>query len=584
MHHLKFKVSFQGHMLYPLVCLIGIILLDSCSESKSDQLSKALVIENVNLISMESDQIVPNQSIIIVDDLIDAIGHYEKIEYPKGSMVINAKGKFLIPGLSDMHVHIDHPDVLKVNLAFGITTIMNYRGLPEHLILRELASDNKIFSPNIYTTGDYMEGYPATVPGFLSFDNSRDARKSVEEQKDKGYDFIKVYRNLDTLMHRAICNEASKNQLTVVGHLSPDISLQQSLAAGQKVISHAEELMYFFDNENDTTRIDELNELLNEYDITFTPNLTIFRSLPLQVQKLDSINSQPFVKYLQPALYQSWRKEFNFNHSRGEEWALFMWDRFRFLQKVTTEIHNAGVQLLASTDAPTSGAFPGIALHNELKEFVEIGLSPYEALKTATVEPGKFIKKHVKNSRDFGLIKKGYRADLLILDKNPLEDIQNTRMIHGLIKNGYWYPRDSLEMQLADLYEVYKKIDPLVKSIEEAIENQDIDLARDIFAQGKANFEDQSFLGYYTMWYAGYRFLYENRKLTDNPDRAEKAAKFYTMYLDQYPEMHGSHYLLGMAFKAQKDTLNAIKSFEESLKLHPFNPYARNQINLLRNK
>ena len=558
--------------------LFTVLLFSSCSNSKSTKVEDVFVLKNINLISMESDQVISNQSIVIKNSIIDYVGSLDDAQYPKNTKVIDGQGKFVIPGLSDMHMHIDHPDILKVNLAYGITTVMNYRGLSEHLILKEKAARNEIFSPNIYTTGDYMEGYPATVPGFLSFDNADDARKSVQNQKEKGYDFIKLYRNLDTLMHQAICKEAAKNDLTVVGHLSPNISLQQSLETGQKVIAHTEELMYFFNNENDTTRIDNLIDLLEQHDVSYTPNLSIFRSLPQQVQNLDSINSQAHLKYLQPAIFQSWRKEFNYNHSRGEDWANFMWARFGFLQEVTRKIKNAGIQILSSTDAPTSGAFPGLAVHDELKEFVKIGFTPYEALRTATIEPGIFIKKYVEDSENFGMIKKGYRADLLLLDQNPMENIENTRTILGVIKNGKWYPKDSLQSELDKLYTVYQKVDPYVKSIEQAVANEDIDLARDIFTRGQKTFEDQLFLGYYTMWYAGYSFLYENRKLTDDPDRAEKAIKFYRMYLDQYPELHGSHYLLGMAYKAKKDTINAVKSFEESLRLHPYNPYARKQL------
>jgi len=565
-----------------LLILILVLLFSSCSDSKSIEQDDVLVLDNINLISMESDQVQSGQSIVIKNNIIEYVGSKEDVQYPKNAKVIDGQGKFVIPGLSDMHMHIDHPDILKVNLAYGVTTVMNYRGLSEHLILREKAAKNEIFSPNIYTTGDYMEGYPATVPGFLSFDNADDARKSVKNQKEKGYDFIKVYRNLDTLMHQAICEEAAKNNLTVVGHLSPNISLQQSLEAGQKVISHTEELMYYFENENDTSRIDDLIELLKQHDISYTPNLSIFRSLPLQVQNLDSINSQTHLKYLQPAIFQSWRKEFNYNHTRGEEWANFMWARFAFLQEVTRKIKDAGIQILSSSDAPTAGAFPGIAVHDELKEFVELGFTPYEALKTATIEPGIFIKKYIEDSDNFGLIKEGYRADLLLLDHNPIENIENTRTILGVIKNGEWYPKDSLEKEMDNLYNVYKDVSPIVKSIEKEIENENVDLAYEIYTQGRSQHNDQLFLGYYTMWYAGYRFLYENRKLTDDPNRAENAIRFYKMYLDQYPELHGSHYLLGIAYKAKKDTVNAVKAFEESLKLHPYNPYALNQLEKLK--
>ncbi|MDT0606020.1 amidohydrolase family protein [Croceitalea rosinachiae] len=531
---------------------------------------------------MEYDKVISGHGIIIKNKTIDYVGILSDNMYPRNSKIIDGQGKYVIPGLSDMHMHIDHPDVLKVNLAYGVTTVMNYRGIPEHLALRDASSRNEIFSPNIYSTGDYMEGYPATMPGYLSFNNVDDARKSVQNQKEKGYDFIKVYRNLDTLMHKAICEEASKNNLTVVGHLSPNISLQQSLEAGQKVIAHTEELMYYFNNENDTTRIDDLINLLKKHNITYTPNLAIFKSLPLQVQKIDSITSQDYIKYLQPAIFQPWRKEFNYNYSRGKAWAKFMWERFVFLQKVTKKINEAGIPVLTSTDAPTSGSFPGLAVHQELKEFVSIGFTPYEALKTATVAPGKFINESLNNSEKFGLIKKGYRADLLILDKNPIENIENTQTIFGVIKYGEYYSKSTMQNVLDTLEAVYKDITPIVKSIEEEIANGDVEKAYEIFKQGRSKYNDQSFLGFYTMWYRGYRFLYQNRRLTENMDQAEKAVQFYKMYQEQFPEFHGSYYILGVAYSAKKDTVNAINSFRKSLELHPHNPYVSNRLEQLK--
>ena len=572
-----------NRLLINRLCLLCamIALCISCDSPSANVSKEVWVLKDVHLISMESDQVVPGQTIVIVDDLIHDVGPSDMIDIPEDATIIDGKGKFLIPGFCDMHMHIDHPDVLSVFLSYGVTTVMNYRGLEEHLVLREKAAQNQIFSPNIYTTGDYMEGYPATMPGFLSFDNPNDARQSVISQKEKGYDFIKVYRNLDSTLHNAICDEAAKNNLTVVGHLSPDISLEQSLDAGQKVIAHTEELMYFFNNENDTSKIDDLVDLLNQYEITYTPNLNIFRSLFLQVENLDSINNLEQLKYLQPALFQSWRKEFNYNNPRGEDWAKFMRARFEFLQLVTQKIKEAGIQILASTDAPTSGAFPGISLHDELKELVEIGFTPYEALRTATVEPGIFIQKNVRGARQFGMIKNGYRADFLLLDENPLEKIENTRTIAGVSRNGLFYSKDSLVQRLNRLESVYQEVDSFVRSIENAIFEENIQTATEQYAQAKAKFPDQTFLGYYTMWYAGYRFLYQNRKLTENEKKADSAVKFYQIYLNEYPDLHGSHYVLGMAYKAKKDTLKSINSFENSLKLHSFNPYAKRQLESL---
>ncbi len=568
------KISIKSFHLISLLFLVF-----SCNSEEYQP--KHIFIKNVHVISMDSPEIIYNQNVLIENSVIKKIMPDSYFSVPPNTTIINGNNKYLIPGLSDMHMHIDHPDILKVNLAFGITSVMNYRGLPEHLELREKANTNQIFSPNIYTTGDYMEGYPATFPGFLSFNSPEEAKLSVRKQKELGYDFIKVYRNLDTLMHQAICEAAAENNMTVVGHLSPDISPEQSFKAGQKVVAHAEELMYFFNYENDERKIDDLISLMKKYQVIHTPNLTILKSLPLQVENLDSINSQKEIPYLHPTLFQSWRKENNYNNPRLQEWANFMKARFIFLQKVTKAIHDAGIPVLTSTDAPTAGAFPGLAVHQELEELVAIGLSPFEALKTATITSGQFIKQHLNDSILFGQIKEGYRADLLLLEKNPLEDISNTQSIRGVIKNGVWYSKENLVRELDSLKTKYKKISPFVLSIEKNINQGQIEKARQIYDEAKMKYPYEIFLGYYVMGYAGYRFLYQNRRLTTDPDRAKKAVQFYKMYSEDYPNMHGSYYLLGMAYKAQRDTTKAIQNFNKSLELHPFNPYARRRLDEL---
>ena len=568
--------------LYPSLALVVLALLGISCFSNQTISPPSIAITNVNVIPMQMEEVLYDQTIVITGNMITAVGSSSKITIPEEAIIIDGKDKFLLPGLCDMHIHIDHSDILKVNLAYGVTTVMNYRGLPEHLILKEQSKANQILSPNIYNTGDYMEGYPATFPGFLSFDNNEEAKISVHEQKKAGYDFIKVYRNLDTLMHLAICQAAKENKLTVVGHLSPDIDIEQSFKAGQKVVAHAEEVMYFFNNENKIEQIDELIQLFKKYDVTYTPNLALFESIINQVENLDSITSLSHMQYLHPALFQSWRKENNYNYRRGaKKWTFFMKERNAFLREVTRRMQEGGVNILASTDAPTVAAFPGLAVHEELEAMTEVGFTPYQALRTATVSPGEFISKHTTDTVPFGTIEIGSRADLILLDKNPLTDISNTKSILGVIKNGGWYPQSHLQSELDTLAAHYKKIENAVRSIETAVYDDDISTASKIYYETKASYPSDMYLGYYVMGYGGYRFLYQNRSITTDSIQAQKAIDFYTMYANDYPNMHGSHYLLGLAYLAKRDTTNAIKRFEQSMELHPYNPYAKNRLEQL---
>ncbi|MEO0341712.1 MAG: hypothetical protein AAF242_21215, partial [Bacteroidota bacterium] len=171
-------------------------------------------------------------------------------------------------------------------------------------------------------------------------------------------------------------------------------------------------------------------------------------------------------------------------------------------------------------------------------------------------------------------IKAGYRADLLLLDENPIEDISNTTSIAGVIKNGQWFTNDEMQIELNKLSAHYEKLAPIVLKIENLVSQGEVKAAYEIHDKAKQSYPTDPFLGYYVMGYRGYQFLYQNRRLTTDSLQAEKAALFYEMYARDYPDMHGSYYFQGLSAKAQKDTSKAIGYFNKSLSLHPSNPYA----------
>ena len=559
---------------FALAIMFALSIIVSSCDTPGDQY---LLIDQVNVITMNDPELITNGQVLMRDGIIQELG--TNIKIPKNTRVIHGQGRYLIPGFNDMHMHIDHADVLLVNLAYGVTSVMNYRGLAEHLVLKEQSLRDSVLSPFIYNTGDYMEGYPATFPGFLSFDDTTDAKNAVRAQKEAGYDFIKVYRNLDSAMHRVICRTAKEEGLIVVGHLSPDIAVEQSLRNGQKVIAHTEELMYFFNYLNDSSRIDELTELLKDYGAIYTPNLGIFRSIITQVRNIDSLNDQTYIKYLHPALFQSWRKENNYNHSRGLEFADFMEERFGFLRYVTKALWDSGIPMYTSTDAPTAGAFPGLAVHQELQEFVEIGLTPYQALTTATRLPGEFILEHTADTIPSGMIKAGYRANLVLVDENPLEDISHTQGIQMVIKNGVPYSKKYLDSRLETIAANYQQVDQQVRHIEKLISEDSIEAAHQQFFKYQAMDTSQLLVGYYTTGFAGYRYLYDNRSFTKDPEQASKAVKLYQIYAQSFPDLHGSYYFLGLAHQLKGDTLAAQKNYKRSLDLHPGNPYVKRRLN-----
>lgn len=454
-----------------LALLLALPLKLGCSpdqdvEARAPEDSVTVFLD-VRVVPMDRARVLEHQTVLVRNGLITELGPSGTIEVPPEARLIDGRGRYLLPGLTDFHVHLRSTDELRSYLTYGVTTVVHMSGAmpgaPDLLRYREELARGERLGPTLFTTGPILDGDPPIFPGVsVVVTTPRAARQAVAEQKRAGYDFIKVYNNLTPEVLAAVAEAAEAQGMAVVGHVPRKAgrarALQQALGAGQDLIAHGEEYFftYFYRDVDrlldqgrvpypDETRIPEAVRLTREAGAAVTPNLAFVAMTRKQLDSLEAVLADPETRYLHPEVLEMWRAQNPTRRADLERFDRREQAKYAFLKRLTKALHEAGVPLLVGTDASAAGVFPGRSAHLELQELVAAGLTPYEALAAATRNPGTFVDEHVPSAEPFGTIAPGQQANLVLVQENPLEDIHQTRSIHGVMILGRWLTRAELE-------------------------------------------------------------------------------------------------------------------------------------------
>lgn len=458
------------------LCLVlTLLFVDACSGSGSAgdlQIDRDLAVVDVTVIPMDSDRVVPHQTVIVRDGLIGELGPSATVKIPAGAERIDGTGFYLMPGLIDAHIHLRDPSELLSYLAHGVTTVVQLSGpsgnIPNVAELREGVGRGGTLGPTIYMSGRILDGDPPIFPGVSTIVRTPDeAKEAVQAQLAAGVDLIKVYNNLRTDQLRAVTSVAHEHGLTVWGHI-PRIdgratALQRALAAGLDVIAHGEEVfftMLYRDVEGQLDRelvptvdpelMTQAVRLIQEHGVTVIPNLSFVTMTRAQLDDVERVWTDPEAQFLHPTVQNMWRQQNPTTRADLGRFDLRERGKQTIVRAFTRALNEAGVPLLLGTDASAPGMFPGKAAHIELLELVAAGLTPYQALATGTSNPGRFLYRRVRPSSPFGTVTAGSRADLVLLSANPLTDILHLARIAGVVVRGKWYSRvqiDSIRME-----------------------------------------------------------------------------------------------------------------------------------------
>lgn len=398
----------------------------------------------INVIPMTGGTVLSNQTVIVQDGLIDEIGPADLVKVPRRANEIDGTGKYLIPGLIDLHAHLfggrnGNPQLLNLYLSQGVTSILNLRGSKGILDLGAQIDSGELIAPEIYQ-GSPIQGNISPTPA-----THKEGADAVRQFKEEGYDFIKVYNYIPPDGYKGIMDTAAELNMPVIGHTVREVGFEGVLAARQN-FAHMEEIVYgAFKDGLDESRIPEVTQQVKDAGVSIVTTLTVYHNIIRQMEDLDTVLDDPGVEHLPPAMGDTWNADKN-EYTNGftmEEIDERIRPTFAFLQKLTAAFHEAGIPILMGTDACVTGTVPGHSAHDELFELTNCGLSNYEALAAATSEAAQFLR-----ADDLGTIQPGKRADLILLNANPLEDITNSRQIQGIMTRGLYHEQNEIQAKL----------------------------------------------------------------------------------------------------------------------------------------
>lgn len=438
-------------------------------------------IQNVSVITMKSDEILHNQTVFVEDGLIIKLEKAKQSRIDSSYTLINGSGKFLMPGLFDMHLHFlmeqgahrnTNETELKLMLANGITTARIMAGHPAFLEAREKVKLNKWIGPELKVASPQLVGrwpWATDFKNYESVTSADQAANAVKRFKAEGYDAIKVTFMIAPEVYDAVAAKAKSENIQLVGHVGPRVLLPRALAAGQQIehmdmfietllpdtsYNHGQSVSDFNIYSKaawqtlphlDESKIPSLAHRVKQAGIYVTPTNYFFISnfgLPLRD---DEIKGKSDYLYLSPsAKAEKWKHRENYVKNMAPLASREKYVRIR--KRMVYELWKAGVPLMAGSDAPEFFVVAGFSIHDELITLVEAGLTPFAALQTATVNPARYLE----ISHRTGTLEVGKEADLLLLDKNPLEDIRNTKRIVGVLNQSKYFDAKALEKLLAE--------------------------------------------------------------------------------------------------------------------------------------
>lgn len=567
------------------------------------QAASLYAITNVNVIPMDSERILENQTVLVENESIIAIGASDRVKAPDEAIIIDGAGKYVIPGLIDMHIHIERgrERSLVLYLANGVTTVRNMAGSPWHLDLRERIENKEVLGPRFYTTS------PTTFSARMA-NTPEAAQKFVEEQKAAGYDSIKMYGTRPSYemtpeTYRSLIKTAKRLGMKVVGHTPRGLPFEAVLEEGQDSVDHAEEIFYvhkpildklgrvadfqfgrislkeyrelrpdFPDLEMEVVpEIKRLAKEVKRSGLVFSPGLITYQTILRQItpEYTGMLNDQK-MQYVYPL----WRLYTSpgFNSYRGrwsgrlDEMIPVIRNTLEIQKLMVREFHKAGVPMMTGTDATNPLVIEGFSLHDEMQLLVEADLSPYEALKAATITPAKFLDVESK----IGTIAVGKEADLVLLDGNPLAAIANSRKINGVFVDGKWLSKKNLDQSLEDLVLFYQPFWQAIQNSRNYFQNDDFKGALEYYKGLSTNRDDIADYFESSVNRSGYRFV-RQKKL----DQAETVFKLNTEY---FPKSSNTWDSLAEVYLLKDDKELAVQNYKKVLELDPENKNAADQV------
>ncbi|HET8623557.1 MAG TPA: amidohydrolase family protein [Gemmatimonadales bacterium] len=411
----------------------------------------AVVFTDVTVVPMDRERVIAGQNVIVQDGRITAIGPSATVRVPSGATRIDGRGKYLMPGIAEMHAHVpgeQNPqavDIMALYVLTGATTIRGMNGTPfQHELKRRIAA-GEILGPTLFAVAPPFSGQSVGTPD--------DERRKVRAYKAAGYQVLKIYPGIPRETYDAIIATAREVGIPYSGHVPPEVGLRHAIASKQSV-EHLDG--YVETSRGDDAAIADLARATREARIWVTPTMDVWKTI-LGTRNTDELRRRPELRYVRPAVTDQWTKQTaQFARGGGSFWQTALEQVgmraspaqiVALRDRILLALHRAGAGMVLGADSPQVFSVPGFSLAREMRAMVEAGVPTYAVLEAATRNPAAFFGQEA----EFGTVDVGKRADLILVDGNPLEDIRNVHRQAGVMVRGRWLPKAEIDRRLDEI-------------------------------------------------------------------------------------------------------------------------------------
>lgn len=422
----------------------------------------------VDVLPMSAPGVQEDRTVVVVDGVITEVGPADEIVIGEGATIIDGEGRYLMPGLAEMHAHVpsgDDPpreaveDILFLYVANGVTSIRGMLGSAYQIPLAEEIRRGDVLGPNFYVGAPSINGNSAPTP--------EAAERLIRDHAAAGYHLQKIHPGVSRESWDRMVAVAEEVGLTFGGHVPTDVGLIHAIETGMSTIDHLDGYVQAVASDDvvaqvntgqpislerlvegvDEGKIDEIVSLTVERDVYVVPTMYLWENL-YGTEDPEPFLSQPEMVYVSAQQREAWRRQAA-GSPRGSAEAVRAFLDVR--DRILAALADAGAPIMMGTDSPQMFNVPGFALHREIDEMAEAGMSNQQILESGTVAVGRYVREHLGLDEDFGTIVPGQRADLVLLGSNPLTDLDNLTDRVGVMVRGQWLTREEIDAGLAAL-------------------------------------------------------------------------------------------------------------------------------------
>jgi imidazolonepropionase-like amidohydrolase len=454
------------------VCLIALILIAiNCSAfaqgakgNAAAPKGQAVAFVGVNVIPMDRERVLENQTVVVRDGRITEVGSATKIKVPADALRVDGRGKYLMPGLAEMHGHLPHPNmseqvansILFLFVANGVTTVRGMFGFDNHTRLRERVAKGELLGPRIYAASPALSGQSVGSP--------QTADQLVRKYKQDGFDLLKVHEGLSLEAYNQIVTTAGQVGIPFGGHVADKVGLLHSLKSKQSTVEHLDGYLEALEADDspirdadpqtraqklpfhlDERKIPALVEATREAGAWNVPTMALWQTF-IGDESAESLSQRQELKYIPPQMIKQWVTQ-RTNQLKNPNDPAAGARILEIRNRVLKALQDGGAKIMLGSDAPQLFSVPGFSLHREMQAMIKAGLTPYQVLESGTRNPAIYLKA----TDDFGMVEAGRRADLILLNDNPLKDLAAISNRAGVMVAGRWIAESEIRKRLDEI-------------------------------------------------------------------------------------------------------------------------------------